>query len=244
MKKVDEKIIKRFLDDPQFIFPAPSRTNRGCDKIKAAVDEHLRDQDVHYMGDFPAINLAPRKKIHKYIGWRLLIAIVIMLSVVAGSGVIAYQKKLIEFQNGTLLFHFSDAANDSSLRYVALENRLLESGITPLHLPRVFRNGVSRDIKISTTDLSTVAQFTEILTMDNQQISMMCNIESFVDAAMMDNYAVPGVDDFKTITTENAEIYLTSNREQTDIRYAVGNIVYNIKVAADLETAIQIAKTI
>lgn len=52
MKKVDENVIKQFLNDPQFIFPAPPRTNRDCDKIKADVDAHLKDKDCTLPGEY------------------------------------------------------------------------------------------------------------------------------------------------------------------------------------------------
>lgn len=244
MKKVNENVIKQFLNDPQFIFPAPPRTNRGCDQVKAAVDKHLQDKDVHYTGSSPIIENSSARRKNKHFGWKLLVTATIMLAILVGSGVIAYQRNLIDFHNGTLVFNFSDMATEPALQYTSLKERLLESGISPLYLPQVFQESAVRDIKISTTDLSAVAQFTVILTIDNQEISVMCSIESFTDSTMMDNYAVTGTGDFKKIKTANAEIYLTTNENQTDIRYAVGQIVYNLKVAAGLKTAIQIANTI
>lgn len=244
MKKVDENVIKQFLDDPQFIVPAPPRTNRECDKIKMDVDTRLEGKDVHYAGSVPTLTNSLTVKKHRRVATRILITAVLMLSILIGSGVVAYQRNLIDFHNGTLVFNFSDMATEPSLKYTSLKKRILESGISPLYLPQMFEESTAEDIKISTTDLSTVAQFTVVLTVNNQKIDVMCSIEAFTDPTMMDNYAVSGTDDFKKIETANAEVYLTTNEKQTDIRYAIGKVIYNMKVAADLDTAVRIAKTI
>lgn len=245
MKKVDENVIKQFLNDPQFIVPAPPRSNRDCDKIKTDVDIYLEGKDIHYTGSVPTLTNSPTVKRYRRVAARILITAVIMLSILIGSGVVAYQRNLIDFHNGTLVFNFSDIATEPSmLKYTRLKERILESGISPLYLPQMFEESTAEDIKISTTDLSTVAQFTVVLTVDNQEIDVMCNIEAFTDPTMMDNYAVSGTGDFKKIETANAEVYLTTNEKQTDIRYAIGKVIYNMKVAADLDTAVRIAKTI
>ena len=245
MKKVDKNVIKQLLNDPQFIVPAPPRTNRDCDKIKMDVDTHLEGKDVHYAGSVPTLTNSPTVKKYRRVAARILITAIIMLSILIGSGVVAYQRNLIDFHNGTLIFNFSDIATEPSmLQYTRLKKRILESGISPLYLPQIFEESTAEDIKISTTDLSTVAQFTVVLTVNNQKINVMCSIEAFTDPTMMDNYAVSGADDFKKIETANAEVYLTTNEKQTDIRYAIGKVIYNMKVAADLDTAVRIAKTI